>query len=76
MGLCEYKMLAEHDQWKELLESGIHIANRKYLNTKFSLNALHKLYVEVELSSKDKIIGKKVFKTGQTMDKYVGQLGI
>lgn len=76
MGLYEYKMLSEDDQWKQLWERGIHIANRKYLNAKFSLYALHMLFVEVELSPNDKIIGKKEFKTGHIMDKNVGNLGI
>ena len=56
--------------------AGIHLTNRKYLNAKFSLYALHMFFVEVELSLADKIIGKKVFKTGQIMDKYAGDLGI
>ncbi len=76
MGLYEYKMLTEDEQWNELWANGKHLANRKYLKAKFSLYALHMFFVEVELSSNDKIIGKKVFKTGRTMDKYVADLGI
>ncbi len=49
---------------------GIHIANRKYLNAKFSLYALHMFFIDVELSPNDKIIGKNVFKHGHFMAKY------
>ncbi len=76
MGLYEYKILSEVEQWNELWENGKHLANRKYLNAKFSLYALHMFFVEVELSPNDTIIGKREFKTGRIMDKYVGNLGI
>ena len=75
MGLYEYKMLSEDEQWNELWENGKHLDNRKYLNAKFSLYALHMFFVEVELSLSDKIIGKKEFKTGRIIDKYSDDLG-
>jgi len=47
----------------------------KYIDKKFSLYALHKFFVEVELSAMDKIVGMKTFKSGSLMEKYVGKIG-
>ncbi|MBT2163517.1 hypothetical protein [Zobellia barbeyronii] len=57
----------------ELWANGTHLANSKYLNVKFSLYALHMFFVEVELNSLDKMLGMKIFKSGQIKDKYVGK---
>jgi len=75
MGLYEYMMLSEDGQWNELWENGKHLTSIKYLDSKYSLYALHKFFVEVELHPvTDKIIGKVHFKTGHLLDKYSGKI--
>lgn len=77
MGLYEYMMLSEIDQWNELWENGQFLTNRKYKSKKFSLYALYNFFVEVELDPlTDKILCKGHFKSGETMDKYVGNIDL
>jgi hypothetical protein len=74
MELYEYKLKSTDEQWNELWNKGTHIDNRIYLDSKFSLYALHMFFVEVELSKTDKIIAKIEFNTGELLDKYSGNL--
>lgn len=77
MGLYEYMMLTQEQQWDELWDNGKHITNYKSIDCSFSLYALHRFYVEVELCvSSGKILGKGIFKTGKTLDKYAGSIDI
>lgn len=77
MGLYEYMMLSEIAQWSDLWENGQFLTNRKYRYKKYSLYALHDFFVEVELDPfTDKILIKRHFKTGETMNKYIGSIDI
>ncbi len=77
MTLYEYKMLSEEEQWNTLWDKGEFLTNLKLINKSFSLYAIDKFFVEVELDPlTDKIIGKKVFKHGHCMEKYSGDFGI
>lgn len=70
-------MLSEEEQWQNLWEKGQFITNLKFINKKFSLYALHKFFVEVELDpTTDKILRKTHFKTGHAMDKYSGNINL
>ena len=70
MGLYEYMMLSDEDQWIELWANGEHLENMVCTDNKFSLYALHRFFVQVEISNKNKIVAKKEFKTGELLDKW------
>lgn len=77
MGLYEYMMLSEDEQWNDLWQNGEFITHFKAINCKFSLYALYNFYVEVELDQEtDRIVGKVHFKEGHTLDKYAGSIDI
>ena len=76
MELSEFKTLSETGQWNELWENGKHLTSLKYIDKKFSLYALHKFFVEVELSAMDKIVGMKIFKSRSLMEKYVEKIDL
>ncbi len=70
-------MLDETEQWNDLWQNGKFITHYKAIDCKFSLYALHKFYVEVELDPvTDNIIGKAHFKSGHSLDKYAGSIDI
>lgn len=70
-------MLDEAEQWNDLWQNGSFLTHRIESNKKFSLYALYDFFVEVELDpSTDKIVGKVHFKTGETLDKYSGNIDI
>ncbi len=76
MGIYEFNILPEDKQWNTLWDKGKFLTNLKLIDKSFSLHAIDKFFVEVELAPlTDKIIGKKVFKFGHCMDKYSGDLG-
>ena len=75
MTLYEYNSLEETQQWQELWDNGLHLTSIKYLDAKFSLYSLFMFFVEVELYLEtDKIKGKKTFKHGDIMQKYIGKI--
>tara|TARA_R110002111_G_scaffold109604_1_gene168491 strand:- start:611 stop:856 length:246 start_codon:yes stop_codon:yes gene_type:complete len=77
MELYEYMLLSENEQWNDLWQNGTFLTHRIEPFNKFSLYALYNFFVEVELDpGTDKINGKKNFKTGKTLDKYVGDIDI
>ena len=77
MGLYEYMMLSEEEQWNDLWQNGKFISHYKSIDCKFSLYALYDFFVEVELDPlTDKILGKEHFKEGHSLDKYVGSIDI
>ena len=77
MGLYEYMMLDETEQWNTLWDSGTFLTHRLEPNKKFTLYALFDFFVEVELNIyTQKIVGKGQFKTGKTLDKYSGNIDI
>lgn len=70
-------MLDEAEQWNNLWQNGTFLTHRIESDKKFSLYALYDFFVEVELNSTtDKIVGKGQFKTGETLDKYSGNIDI
>ena len=70
-------MLEELDQWNILWENGQFLTNIKFKGKKYSLYALYDFFVEVELDPvTNKILDKVHFKTGATMDKYIGNIDI
>lgn len=77
MGLYEYMMLHEEEQWNELWANGQFITHYISAKEKLSLYALHTFFVEVELDLKtNKIIGKGNFVSGHSLDKYSGSIDI
>lgn len=73
MGLYEYMMLSETEQWNDLWDNGTYLTNHKYCN----LYALYDFFVEVEYDpTSNKILGKGHFKTGETLDRYSGSIDI
>ena len=77
MGFYEYLLLSTDQQWNELWNNGKHITNYKSIDCSFSLYALHKFYVEIELCvSTNKIIAKSEFVCGHALDKYAGNINI
>ena len=73
MGLYEYMILDETEQWNSLWQNGTFLTQRFEPKKKFSLYALYDFFVEVQLDPKvDKIVGKVHFKTGETLDKDSG----
>ena len=70
MVLYDYKMLSEEDQWVHLWAHGEHLENLVFIDTNFTLYALHMFFVEVEVSNDNKIVGKKEFKTGHLLEKW------
>ena len=77
MGLYEYMMLSDRDQWSHLWANGTFLTLHINKGGKFSLYALYDFFVEVELDPvTTKIIGKTHFKTGETLDRYSGSIDI
>ncbi|MEP2240415.1 MAG: hypothetical protein ABJI22_18760 [Maribacter sp.] len=77
MGLYEYMMLSENEQWNELWKNGQFITHYIDTTQKLSLYALHAFFVEVILDQKtNKILGKGHFVSGHSMDKYAGSIDI
>ncbi len=77
MGLYEYMMLDEAEQWNCLWQNATFLTHRIELNKKFTLYALYDFFVEVELDgTNDTIVGKAQFKTGLVLDKYAGSIDI
>lgn len=77
MGLYEYMMLDENEQWNELWQNGTFLTHRFEPKKKFSLYALYDFFVEVHLDSiTHKIVGKVHFKTGATLDKYASSIDV
>ena len=77
MGLYEYMMLDDTEQWNKLWQNGTFLTHRFEQNKKFTLYALYDFFVEVHLDPiTDRIVGKGHFKTGETLDKYSGNIDI
>lgn len=71
MGIYEYNILPEDEQWNTFWDKGEFLTNLKLIDKAFSLYAIDKFFVEVELDPlTDKIIGKGVFKCGDALDRY------
>ncbi len=76
MGIYEFNILPEEEQWNTLWDKGKFVTNLKLIDKSYSLYAIDKFFVEVELDPMtDKILSKKVFKHGHCMEKYSGDLG-
>ena len=70
-------LLSENEQWNDLWQNGTFLTHRIEPYNKFSLYTLYDFFTEVELDPEtDRIIGKKHFKTGETLDKYAGDIDI
>jgi hypothetical protein len=77
MGLYDYMILSETEQWNDLWANGSYLTNHIEPERKFNLYALYDFFVEVEYDTiKNKILGKAHFKTGLTLDKYAGSVDI
>ncbi|MDF4204032.1 hypothetical protein PXD56_13750 [Maribacter sp. SA7] len=77
MGLYEYMMLPETDQWNNLWENSTYLTNHTTSKRKYNLYALYAFFVEVEYDPKtNKILGKGHFKTGEALDRYSGSIDI
>ena len=76
MGLYEYMMLSEEEQWNVLWDKGKYLTSLKFIDKKFSLYALFMFFVEVELDPvTDKIVCKSHFTEGKSLEKYAGDIG-
>ena len=78
MGLYEFKMLSEQEQFNEVLNgAGIYLDNYLNGNQRFNLYALAMFFVEVEYNNAtNKIVGLRAFKTGDLLDRYSNLDGI
>ncbi|MFT7036458.1 MAG: hypothetical protein ACJA2S_004987 [Cyclobacteriaceae bacterium] len=77
MGLYEYMMLSEDEQWNDLWQNGTFLTHHIEPDKKFSLYSLYAFFVEVELDPRtNKIIAKAHFKTGETLDRYAGSIDV
>lgn len=77
MGLYEYMMLSDTEQWNVLWDNGTYLTNHFTSNKKINLYALFAFFVEVEYDPQtNKIIGKEHFKSGDTLDRYAGSVDI
>ncbi|WP_036153876.1 hypothetical protein [Maribacter forsetii] len=77
MGLYEYMMLSDTNQWNDLWQNGTFLTHHIGPKQKFSLYALYDFFVEVELDvNTNKIVAKGHFKTGETLDRYAGSIDI
>jgi hypothetical protein len=78
MTLYEFILLAEHQQYDEVLNgSGVYLDNHINGNQRFNLYAIDKFFVEVEYNNtKNKIVGLRPFKTGSILNKYSNINGI
>ena len=77
MGLYEYMLLNDSDQWNELWQSGTFLTHHIDHTNKYTLYALHDFFVEVKLDAKtSKILNKRHFKTGHLLDKYSGNINL
>lgn len=74
MTLYEYMMLSEEDQWSMLWDKGEFVTNIKMIDASFSLYAIDKFFVELELHPvTSKPVGKCQFIHGHRIDKYTGE---
>ena len=71
MGIYEFNILPEEEQWNTLWDKGKFVTNLKLIDRSFSLYAIDKFFVEVEYNIEtDEIIGNEEFKYGDTLDRY------
>ena len=71
MTLYEYKILSEDEQYDTVFAKGKFLDIVIEGNSKYVLYAIDKFFVEVNWDIKqDEIIGKGVFKEGDSLDKY------
>ena len=72
MGIYDYLILSDENQWNTLWEKGKYVDSFKSIDCSRVLYAIDKFFVEVELCPiKEHIIAKSVFKAGPSLDKYV-----
>lgn len=74
MGLYEYMLLSETEQWYNLWNRGTFLKHHtpRISNT---LYALYNFFVEIELDPvADKIKSKVEFKTGASLERYSGSI--
>ncbi|MFS4469135.1 hypothetical protein [Maribacter sp. 2210JD10-5] len=77
MGLYDYMILEDTEQWNVLWNKGDYITHRLDDKYKCNLYALFDFFVEVRLDPiTDKILDKAHFKTGIILDKYAGDIDI
>lgn len=77
MGLYEYMMLSETEQWNVLWDKGTYLSVRIEDGKRFNLYALFAFFIEVEYDNEgNNIVGKGHFKSGDTLDKYSGNIDI
>ncbi len=75
MTLENFLSLTTEKQWDELWDNGTHLNNYSSIDCKFTLYALHKFFVEIELCVEtEKILGLHPFGHGQRMEKYAGEI--
>ena len=71
MTLYEYKMLSEDEQYDTVFAKGNADPASQVSNSKYVLYAIDKFFVEVEWNVEtDEILGKGVFKEGDSLDRY------
>ena len=71
MGIYDFNILREDEQWNTLWDKGKFLTNLKMIDKSFSLYAIDKFFVEVTYDTEDnKITEIKSFVGGETLDKY------
>ena len=72
MGLYEFLMLSNEEQWDVLWDKGVYLTSFKSIDCSYQLYAIDKFYVEVEMCiTQDAILGMGVFAEGKKLDKYL-----
>ncbi|MBO0331125.1 hypothetical protein [[Muricauda] lutisoli] len=72
MGIYEFLMLSNEEQWDTLWDKGVYLTSFKSIDCSFRLYAIDKFYVEVEMCiTKDSPIGMGVFAEGKKLEKYL-----
>ena len=71
MGIYDFNILSEHDQYDMVFTKGQFVDTMTKGNIKYALYAVSMFWVEVTYDAKDnRIMGIKSFVGGQTLDKY------
>ncbi len=75
MGIYDYNILSEEEQWDVLWDEGEFITSLNTKETDYILYAIDKFFVEVVMHPESsKVIRKSDFLQGQCMEKYIGNL--
>ncbi|MAU15608.1 MAG: hypothetical protein CMH46_08730 [Muricauda sp.] len=71
MGIYEFLMLSNEEQWDVLWDKGVYLTSFKSIDCSYRLYAIDKFYVELEMCTiHDTVLGMGVFVEGKKLEKY------